>query len=108
MAGMQTPKDEVYSLTSARRPLSEDQGSRQRRYMISMAIRTVCFVLAVIVDGPLRWVLLVGAVLLPYIAVLIANAGRESGSRQSGGGVVQPGVLPARMLTDAPHVEQDR
>ncbi len=108
MAWTRTPKDEVHSLTSARRSLSEDLGSRQRRYIISMTIRTVCFVLAVVVEGPLRWVLLVGAVLLPYVAVLIANAGRESGGRQSGSGLVQPSVLPAQLLADAPHVEQDR
>ena len=45
------------------------------RYVISMAIRTVCFVAAVLVgDGWLRWVLIVAALLLPYVAVVMANA----------------------------------
>ncbi len=44
-----------------------------KRYLISMGIRTVCVVLAVIVDGPLRWLFVAGAVLLPYVAVVMAN-----------------------------------
>ncbi|MEJ7755724.1 MAG: DUF3099 domain-containing protein [Nocardioidaceae bacterium] len=34
---------------------SVDLKARQRRYLISMGIRTVCFVCAVIATGPLRW-----------------------------------------------------
>jgi hypothetical protein len=69
--------DRVYRITGARTPLSEDQRSRQRKYLFSMGLRTVCFLGAIVVSGPLRWVLVVGAVFLPYIAVVIANAGRE-------------------------------
>ncbi len=50
-------------------------GPRERRYLISMAIRTVCFVGACLTDGPLRWILVVGAVILPYVSVVLANAG---------------------------------
>ena len=40
-----------------------------------MGLRTVCFVGAVVVGpGILRWVLVVGAVFLPYVAVVLANA----------------------------------
>ena len=40
-----------------------------------MAIRTVCFIGAVAVgDNWLRWVLFAGAVFLPYVAVVMANA----------------------------------
>ena len=43
--------------------------------VISMGIRTLCFVAAILVgDGWLRWVLIVAAVILPYIAVVMANA----------------------------------
>lgn len=38
-----------------------------------MGIRTACFVAMIFVSGPFRWVLLAGAVFLPYIAVLFAN-----------------------------------
>lgn len=43
-----------------------------------MMIRTACFILTVILPSPYRWFALSGAVLLPYIAVVIANAGRET------------------------------
>jgi hypothetical protein len=65
------------SITSAQSGLSIDQSARQRRYFISMMIRTACFVLTVILPSPYRWIALVGALTLPYIAVIAANAGRE-------------------------------
>lgn len=39
-----------------------------------MGVRTACFIGAVAVGpGWLRWVLIAGAVLLPYLAVIFAN-----------------------------------
>ena len=67
----------VYSITEARVGITDDQSGRQRRYLFGMGLRTVCFVGATIVQGPMRWVLIAGAVFLPYFAVVIANAGRE-------------------------------
>ena len=68
-------KQEVFSITSAAAPHSEELRGREKRYAISMGIRTVCFVSAVIVDGPFRWVLIAGALFLPYTSVVLANAG---------------------------------
>ena len=77
-------KQPVFSITSAAKSQSEDLGGRERRYAISMGIRTVCFVGAVIVSGPLRWILIAGAVFLPYAAVILANAGvRKKGAGPS-------------------------
>lgn len=70
-------KDPVFQISGARRGVREDVNSRTRRYVISMGVRTVCFVLAVVTDGWLRWVFLAGAVLLPYLSVVFANGGRE-------------------------------
>jgi hypothetical protein len=67
----------VYEITGARRGLTEDVTRRQIRYAISMGIRTVCFVLAIVTHGWLRAVLLVGALVLPYLSVVYANSGRE-------------------------------
>ena len=75
---MRKPKEEVQSITSAQSSLTNDQSVRQRRYFISMMIRTICFILTVILPSPFRWIALVGAVTLPYIAVVVANAGRET------------------------------
>lgn len=71
-------ENEVYDVTSAPKALSNDLASRQRRYFFSMMIRTLCFILTVVLPSPYRWFALFGAVTLPYIAVVIANAGRET------------------------------
>jgi hypothetical protein len=76
--------EEVFDVTSAPKALSSDLAGRQRRYLISMMIRTGCFILTVILPSPYRWFALVGAVTLPYIAVVIANAGRETFAPGSG------------------------
>ncbi|MCW2889988.1 MAG: hypothetical protein QOE54_4795 [Streptosporangiaceae bacterium] len=72
---------DVYTVTEAHRPLSEDIRYRQRRYLLSMGIRTVCILVAVFLAGhvPL-WVLMIplaGAIVLPYVSVVFANGGRE-------------------------------
>ena len=67
-----------HSISDVGISLSKDQSARQRKYFISMMIRTFCFILAVILPSPWRWVALIGAVTLPYIAVIAANAGRET------------------------------
>ncbi|MDT0453468.1 DUF3099 domain-containing protein [Streptomyces hesseae] len=72
---------EVIRITGARQGLSEDVRGRQRRYVVSMGIRTLSVVLTVILWNIERYVaigtLVLGA-LLPYVAVVIANAGREN------------------------------
>lgn len=61
-------------ITSARGGLSADIHSREVKYLFSMAIRTACFIGAVVTSGPLRWILVAAAFLLPYFAVVVANA----------------------------------
>ena len=72
---------QVPLVTQARRPMSEDISYRQRRYLIMMGIRVICFAIAIILFVEhLRWLVLVpavGAILIPYIAVVFANGGRE-------------------------------
>ena len=63
------------SITSARVARSDDISSRQLRYVLSMLVRTACFVAAVATDGVLRWIFVAGALFLPYVAVVMANAG---------------------------------
>ncbi len=79
LRGRRSRKQEpVYQITGARRGVRDDVDSRTRRYLISMGVRTLCFVGAVLVgDGWLRWVLIVAAVVLPYVSVVFANGGRE-------------------------------
>lgn len=72
---------QVFRITGARQGLAEDVRGRQRRYVISMSVRTVSVVAAAAlwnVERHVAVVALVLGVLLPYISVVIANAGRES------------------------------
>ena len=78
---MTTPlpdRPEVYTITSANRGLSEQQPDRTKRYLVSMAIRTFCVIAAIFVPGWPRWAFIAGAVVLPYLAVVLANGGREN------------------------------
>ena len=68
-------RDDAVRITTASSSAHEDIARRQRRYVLSMSLRTVCFVGAILVGpGWLRWVLVAAAVLLPYVAVVMANA----------------------------------
>ena len=71
----------AHLVTEAQRSKSEDISYRERRYLIMMAIRVVCFVIAVIVfangGGWLTAIPAAGAIAIPYFAVVFANGGRE-------------------------------
>ncbi|CAL9396001.1 MULTISPECIES: DUF3099 domain-containing protein [Streptomyces] len=72
---------QVFRITGARAGLQEDVRGRQRRYVISMTVRTISVILAATLWNVERHVAIVALVLgavLPYIAVVIANAGREN------------------------------
>jgi hypothetical protein len=63
-------------ITTAARPRSEDIRGRERRYIVSMGIRSVCFLVAVLTAGHwYMWAFLGAAFVLPTIAVVVANAG---------------------------------
>jgi hypothetical protein len=61
-------------ITTAPASHRDDLNKRRRRYLVSMAVRTICFVGAIFIGGWVRWVLLSGAFILPYVAVVMANA----------------------------------
>ena len=46
-----------------------------RKYSIAMSVRTVCLILLVVIPDWWRYIFGVGAVVLPYIAVVLANVG---------------------------------
>ena len=85
-----TPPPSATSLPAS--PRDEADG-RFKRYAITMAIRTGCFILMVLVTpyGWYTWVLAIGAVFLPYIAVVFANV--------SDSGRPNKAVAPAREVT---------
>jgi Protein of unknown function (DUF3099) len=89
----------VHSITSAAQAHSDDMDRRIKRYLISMGIRTVCVILVLVVHGPSRWVFAVLAIILPYIAVVMANA---VGSRRGSG----PQPVPSTQLPIADKPEK--
>jgi hypothetical protein len=71
-------RDEAIRITTAAESREHDISARQRAYLFSMSIRVVCFLGAVIAGANgINWLwplLIIGAILLPYVAVVGANA----------------------------------
>jgi hypothetical protein len=87
----------VQSITSLPASPDEDRRRRMNRYLIAMGIRMACIVSCVFVPG--WWLLLpiAGAIILPYIAVVLASVGENTGAL-----VERPGsILPVSRRTDA-------
>jgi len=88
-------KQQQQSITSL--PLSPDEERRRRmiKYTVTMGIRMVCILLMLFVQGWWLVVCALGAILLPYFAVIAANVHGEARSQT----VVRPGavaVIPPR------------
>jgi hypothetical protein len=77
------------SITSLPRSPEDDRRSRMLKYSITMGIRLVCIVLCLFVQGWWLLVCAIGAVVLPYIAVVFANAVK----RPSTTAVLRPGAI---------------
>jgi len=71
----------AHLVTEAARPRSEDIAYRERRYLIMMAFRVACFILTIVLfaagAGWVAAIPAVGALVIPYFAVVFANGGRE-------------------------------
>src|SRR5690348_7881004 len=80
-----TDGDVVYQISDAPKPLSQDIRSRESKYLLAMGIRIVAFLLIVVL--PIAWPWKLGlaalALLLPYVAVVYANGGREPSRGQA-------------------------
>lgn len=95
----QGTQDGTYRITDAPTSHTDDIGIRYRKYVISMVIRTVCVICFAVIDHWSRWLFVAGAVFLPYVAVVLANAGRESrGPRPESFDVTPAAPAPPRDL----------
>lgn len=63
----------VVNITSMTESAEEERRSRTQRYLIMMAIRTICLILMVFVRGWWLWVVAAVAIFMPWIAVVLAN-----------------------------------
>ena len=64
---------EVHSITDAAAAHSDEIRERMIKYAVAMGIRMVCLILIFVVDGWFKLIPVLGAVFLPWVAVVIAN-----------------------------------
>src|SRR5215212_10617619 len=94
-------------ITTASAGAGADIASRQKRYLVAMGVRTLCFLVVVVLAishaGPawLPWIFVVAAVVLPYVAVVMANAS----STKSDGFELRTGPSQERQLPGGPEAE---
>lgn len=96
------------AITSLPPSPEDDRRSRMIKYTVAMSIRVVCVVLLVFVRGWAMWIIAAGAIILPYIAVVLANVGNTPPQPD----VERPGAIvpvgrPAR-FADEPRGERER
>ncbi|MCW2831855.1 MAG: hypothetical protein JWP31_2547 [Aeromicrobium sp.] len=103
-------KQQVFSITTAAESQTEDRVRRERRYATSMMIRTLCFLggVVLVMQGmpwaTFGWIMFAGAIVLPYVAVVVANSGvRKKGSGPSPFG---PESRPQIEASPTPPVER--
>ncbi len=86
-------RDKPVAITELPPSPDEERRGRVIRYTIAMSIRMVCLILAVVLPDWWKVVPLIGAVALPYVAVIIANNATRAGTTR----VARPGALQRRM-----------
>ncbi|MFJ6531203.1 DUF3099 domain-containing protein [Microbacterium sp. NPDC091662] len=100
---------QVPAVTSLPQSPRDEADHRVRRYVLTMSIRIACFALMVLVQpyGWYTWVFGVSAAVLPYIAVVFANAGSDStetGAESPVQELAAPGPTPIETDTTTPPV----
>jgi hypothetical protein len=73
----------VHSITTAAPGHSVDMHQRMVRYAMAMGIRMVCIIALFFLDGWLKLIAVAGAVFLPWVAVVIANAQTKAETYES-------------------------
>lgn len=96
-------KDEVTVVTDAPTAHSDDLEMRQKRYAVSMIVRTTCFGLIFVFHGWMRVACVLGAAVIPAIAVVLANArdNRTPPAQKAGHGSEQvdvPMITPGHVI----------
>lgn len=78
----------VSSITALPKSPQDDRRARMTKYLIAMGVRLVCIGLCFVVQGWWLAVFAIGAIVLPYFAVVLANVGyKEAGT------VLRPGSI---------------
>lgn len=71
--------DDVHSITATAGSHTQDMNHRMKVYSIQMGLRILCLLVFVVVDNIwVRGVAILGVVILPWMAVLLANSNDRS------------------------------
>ena len=99
----------VTSVTTAAMSHADDMRLRQRRYLMTQAVRVSCVLLAVLLPVGLWWKagFIVGSVVLPWMGVVAANAG-PSRARSSGAAIVDGPVAGEPVVAERIAIEPGR
>ena len=94
---------DVALVTAAPKSRPEEIDDRRRRYMITMGIRTVLFALSVFLfRGVARYIAAGLSLVMPYFAVVLANAGpkrvAEDPQHVRGDDTGQPALVDGRTI----------
>lgn len=82
-------RNAVQSATALPDSPEDDRKKRMRKYSIAMSVRTICLILVFVVPDWWKLVFGLGAMVLPYVAVVLANVGDAGATRP-----VNPTALP--------------
>ena len=78
MSRERSDQSDAVRITTASSSRNADIAVRQKRYLLSMSLRSICFVGAIVASlNGVDWlwpILIAGALVLPYVAVVMANA----------------------------------
>ncbi|MCQ1986857.1 DUF3099 domain-containing protein [Arthrobacter sp. zg-Y844] len=96
--------DSVPRITDAPSPHTDEMRARMIKYSVSMGIRVVCLFLMFFVHGWLLWVVIAGAVVLPYFAVVIANGGSDTRLMTGSDAMIE---RPPATALDAPRAAEE-
>ncbi len=94
-------RTEAQSITTLPLSPTEERHSRMLKYSIAMGIRTLCVVSLLFVQGWWMIVMVIAALVLPYLAVVVANVRSKPAARAMA-------VAPYAALPAAPSGDDTR
>lgn len=105
---VRTVKKQADSITSLPPSPDDERNSRMLKYSIAMGIRVICIVAMLFLHGWWLVIPAIGAIVLPYFAMILANVGSpgESGNVERPGGLELAHPRPFAPAPPAPPADE--
>jgi hypothetical protein len=102
-------KPALQSVTSLPPSPDQERHSRMIKYTVAMSIRVLCFLLIFVVPGWWRLIPVAGTIILPYVAVVLANTARRTTANEPlrPGGIVPLGYTDDRATQEKETQERE-